>query len=107
VRYGAAGDAAVDDQLRACHLTGGVGSDKQYTVDDVLRVTGVVERHSGFGDLMGSIGVFCPAEAGILVQIGVLITPGLDGVDANPVTRGGALHRHRLGKFASLASSAI
>ena len=51
-----------------------VRTQEQHAVGNVLRLSGLADRHRRLGDLFGSSGAFAPG--GNLVQIGVSMTPG-------------------------------
>jgi hypothetical protein len=66
----------VDYNLHARHIAGRVGGKEQNPVRDVLSLSGLPQRHPGFGHFVGSIGALLPEESGNLVHIGVSIIPG-------------------------------
>jgi hypothetical protein len=91
-RSSAARHAAIDHQLRACHVAGRVGGEEKNPVRDVLRFASAAERHPSSSYLVRRIGAFVTADAGIFVQIGVSMTP-MDPVDPDIVVSCRALHR--------------
>jgi hypothetical protein len=66
----------VDHQFSPRHVAGRVRGEEEHAVRAVLSLSGLPERHPGFGHFVGSIGALLPEETGNLVQIGVSITPG-------------------------------
>jgi hypothetical protein len=75
-RSRAASHAAVDHELRPCHVVGRVGGEEQHAIRDVLSLSSPAERHPGLATSFGSIGTLRPPDPDSFVQIGVSMTPG-------------------------------